>query len=60
MLHAIGQIAKRFRVNTWQVTYVIKTRNILPVGWGGNARLFSDEAAEMIGAELVRIHGDAA
>lgn len=51
----VGEIARRAGVPVHRVTYVIESRGIAPQGRAGQARVFSDEAAERILAELARI-----
>jgi hypothetical protein len=53
----IGEIARRLCEPVHRIAYVIRARDIQPSGWAGNARVFPDEAVELIAAELQRIHG---
>jgi hypothetical protein len=51
----IGQIAHRLGQPIHRVEYLIRARGIRPCGWAGNARVFPEEAFEIIAAELQRI-----
>lgn len=51
----IGEIARRLCKPVHCVAYVIRARDIQPCGWAGNARVFPDEAVDLIAAELQRI-----
>lgn len=51
----VGEIARRAGVPVHRVTYVIDSRRIPALGRAGQARVFSDEAAERILAELGQI-----
>jgi DNA-binding transcriptional MerR regulator len=48
----IGEIARRVGVPQHRVQYVIRARNIVPCGWAGNARVFSEADVERIADEL--------
>lgn len=51
----IGEIARRTKAGIYQVEYVIRSRQLAPVAWAGNARVFSESDAELIASELRRI-----
>ena len=57
-LPTVGEIAQRFGVPVHQVVYVIDSRRILPVGWAGNAKVFSEASVHHIASELARIERD--
>lgn len=52
-LLTVGEIAERHSQPVHRVEYVIRARNIVPIAWAGNARVFSANAAEQI-AEALR------
>jgi len=54
-LPTVGEIARRLDEPLHRVEYVIRTRNIHPVGRAGNLRVFSDADVDYIRAELRRI-----
>ncbi|MGE3110087.1 MAG: hypothetical protein AB7N65_01705 [Vicinamibacterales bacterium] len=54
-LPSVGVIAKRLCVPVHRVEYVIRSRGILPMGWAGNARVFSESDVQRIAAELRQI-----
>jgi len=51
----IGEIARRLGQPVHRIEYVIRARRIRPCGWAGNARVFSEDAVEVIASELQRI-----
>ena len=51
----VGEIARRFGVPVHKVEYVVRARQVQPIGWAGNARIFSEAAVDRIGGELRRI-----
>ena len=51
----IGTIARRLGQPIHRIEYLIRARRIRPCGWAGNARVFPEEAIEVIAAELQRI-----
>lgn len=51
----VGVIAKRLKVKVHQVEYVLRTREIHPVSWAGNARVYSESDVERVQSELCRI-----
>jgi hypothetical protein len=51
----IGEIARRLGQPVHRVEYVIRARRIRPCGWAGNARVFPEDAVEVIASELQRI-----
>jgi hypothetical protein len=55
MVPTIGEIARRLGQPIHRVEYVIRARRIRPCSWAGNARVFAEEAVEVIAAELQRI-----
>ena len=57
-LPTVGEIAQRLGVSVHRVTYVIDSRRIQPVGWAGNAKVFSEADVQRIASELARIERD--
>jgi hypothetical protein len=55
LILTIGQIARRLNEPIHRIDYAIKTRNIMPVGIAGNARVFEEEHVEQIAAALREI-----
>ena len=51
----IGEIARRLAEPVHRVEYIIKSRDIQPVGRAGNARVFAETDVTYIGSELRRI-----
>lgn len=51
----VGEIARRLGTPLHRVEYVIRSRNLLPSGWAGNARIFSNADVAHIASELRRI-----
>jgi hypothetical protein len=51
----VGEIARRLGQPVHRIEYVIRARHIRPCGWAGNARVFPEDAVEMIASELQRI-----
>jgi len=51
----IGVIARRTGKPVHCVDYVIKTRNIKPIGRAGNANIYSEADVAHIASELCRI-----
>lgn len=54
----VGEIARRLGVSIHRVSYVIDSRRIRPVGWAGNAKVFSEADVAHIASELARIESD--
>lgn len=54
-LLTVLEIARRLRQPLHRVEYVIRTRNIPPIGWAGHARVFHDADLMWIASELARI-----
>lgn len=54
-LPTVGEIARRLDVPQHRVEYVIKTRDVMGIGWAGHARVFSDADVDFIAGELGRI-----
>ena len=54
-LPTVGEIARRIGRAVHRVEYVIRSRNIVPCGIAGNARVFNDADVERIKSELRRI-----
>lgn len=56
----VGEIARRHNTTIHRVEYAIRAYDIQPVGWAGNARVFSEEAVrrigEILGAEPAETH----
>lgn len=57
-LLTVGEIARRLDEEVHRIEYVIRSRNIRPVGWAGNARVFCDADLDRIASELRRIAED--
>jgi hypothetical protein len=57
-LPTVGVIAERLGQPVHRIEYVIRSRNIEPVGRAGNARVFSEADVEHIASELERIASD--
>lgn len=55
----VGEIARRNNAPVHRVEYLIRSRDIWPIGRAGNARLFAESDADRIGADLRRIDEDA-
>jgi hypothetical protein len=51
----IGEIARRLGQPIHRIEYVIRTRHIRPCGWAGTARVFPEDAVQIITGELQRI-----
>jgi hypothetical protein len=51
----IGLIAQQIRRPIHRVAYIVRTRRIKPIGWAGNARVFSPEAVKQIRLALHEI-----
>lgn len=51
----IGEIARRLGAPIHRIEYIIDTRRIEPIGWAGNARVFSETSVTRIAHELKRI-----
>ena len=54
-LPTVGEIARRLREPLHRVEYVIRSRDITPVGRAGNSYVYDDAAVSWIRAELRRI-----
>jgi hypothetical protein len=54
----VGEIARRLGVPVHRVVYVIESRRIRPMGWAGNAKVFSEADVQHIASELRRIERD--
>ena len=57
-LLTVGEIARRLGQEVHRIEYVIRSRNIRPVGWAGHARVFRDADLDHIASELRRIAED--
>lgn len=57
-LLTVGEIARRLGREVHRIEYVIRSRNIRPVGWAGHARVFRDADLDRIASELRRIAKD--
>jgi hypothetical protein len=51
----VGEIARRLGQPIHRIEYVIRARCIRPCGRAGNARVFTEDAVEVIASELQRI-----
>ncbi len=54
----VAVIAERLGVARHRVEYVIRSRQIEPVNWAGNARIFSEASVDYIASELARMESD--
>ena len=54
----VGEIARRVGKPLHRVEYVIRARQIRPIGRAGNARVFAEVDVARIGGELDRIDRD--
>ena len=54
-LPTIGGIARRTGYPIHRIEYVIRTRDVKPIGRAGTARIFSDSDVQYIASELRRI-----
>ena len=59
-LLTVGEIARRLGQPLHRVEYVIRSRNILPAGWAGHARVFRDADLMRVASELERIERERA
>ena len=51
----IGEISRRTGEPIHRVEYIIRARGLEPVGWAGNARIYSECDVTYIRSELRRI-----
>jgi hypothetical protein len=51
----IGEIARRLGEPVHRIEYVVRSRDIQPASWAGNARIFSEADVDFIRSELRRI-----
>lgn len=54
----VGAIALSLGVPVHRVEYVLRTRDIQPIGVAGNARVFAPDDVRRIGSELRRIDAE--
>lgn len=54
-LLTVGEIARRLDTQVHRIEYVIRSRDIQPIGWAGHARVFPDASVGRIAGELARI-----
>jgi hypothetical protein len=54
----VGVIARRLNAPLHRIEYVIRSRNIIPAGTAGNARVFTEADVSHIASELKRIESD--
>lgn len=54
-LLTIGEIARRLDQPLHRVEYVLRSRNVVPAGWAGNARVFGEADVTFLATELRRI-----
>ena len=57
-LPTVGEIARRLSQPLHRVEYIIRARDLRPVGRAGNARVFSEADVDFIRSELRRIDED--
>jgi hypothetical protein len=55
LLLTVGELARRLGEPLHRIEYVINSRNIEPVGWPGNARVFREADLDWIAAEFRRM-----
>jgi len=55
----VGVIAQRLGEPVWRVEYIIHSRHIKPIGWAGNARVFSEADISFIASEIRHVRGEA-
>ena len=53
-LHTVGLIAELLDTPLHRVEYVLRSQDIAPLAWAGNARVYSEAAVEQIAAHLKR------
>ena len=58
LLLTVGEIARRLQTKVHRVEYIIRSRNIQPIGWAGHARVFSDASLDHITSELRRMDAE--
>ncbi len=51
----VGEIARRLNEPVHRIEYVLRTRDIQPIGMAGNARVYAEEDVERIAAFLAEI-----
>ena len=54
----VGEIARRLGEPVHRIEYILRTREIQPMGWAGNARVFSEADVRFIASELQRINAE--
>lgn len=57
-LLTVGEIARRVGQPRHRVEYLIRSRQIVPCGWAGHARIFQEADFDHVAAELQRIDRD--
>ncbi len=55
ILLTIGEISRRLDQPIHRVEYVLRSRNVAPAGWAGNARVYVEADVTFLTAELRRI-----
>ena len=58
LLLTVGEIARRSQTKVHRVEYIIRSRNIQPLGWAGHARVFSDASYTHIENEIRRMDAE--
>ena len=53
-----GQIARQLNAPLHRVEYILRTREVRPIGRAGNIRVFAEADVEYIRAELRRIDAE--
>jgi len=51
----ISDLARRFQQPVHRITYIVKSREIMPCGVAGSTRLFGSAAIEAVELELERL-----
>ncbi|NND98815.1 MAG: hypothetical protein HKN47_15960 [Pirellulaceae bacterium] len=58
LLLTVGEIARRTDTKIHRIEYIIRSRNIQPIGWAGHARVFAEASLDHIASELRRMDAD--
>ena len=51
----VGQLAQEAKCPNWKVQYLLRSRNIQPLGRAGNMRMFAPGVVEVLRNELRKI-----
>ena len=58
LLLTVGEIARRLDTKVHRIEYIIRSRNVEPIGWAGHARVFAEASFDYIASELRRMDAD--